>query len=319
MRTRRFFSFVTTMAIAVAAVATDAHGQGAYDITAGLWIPFLPEYTAGSIVNGGVPQQTELLQEDQSALGGQIGFKGFYHFAPTRTMLEFDLNFAGADSIASGSGTFADPGPTSNVLFTSGGGSLAQISSDGGSATISVDGDVIHHNQYIGLRDRFDLCDWGIGLFDVGFGFSHMAFDQHYTLTGQFGSNVAKIDEDLDNDYIGSEVRSTIIRRIGRRNVMLDFDLGLYDLDGTYEAVSTFPGASDVANVSLKKTAFTLDVGLRTEVICRGVTLKPGINFKYISDMATIVHAPNVEVPAQPATLTTDAAFILGFNLELLL
>ncbi|MGI9473114.1 MAG: hypothetical protein ACR2NZ_16350 [Rubripirellula sp.] len=307
------------MAVALASVATDAKGDGAYDITAGLWIPFLPKYTAGSIVSGGVPQQTEIFQEDQNAVGGQIGFKGFYHFAPTRTMLEFDLNFAGADNIVSGSQTFADPGPTSGVWFASAGGSLAEISPNGGSATISVSGDVIHHSQYIGLRDRFDLRNWGIGLFDVGFGFSHLAFDQDYELTAQIGNSFARIDEDLDNDYVGGEVRSTIIRQFRRRPVMLDFDFGLYDMDGRYKATSNFPGGTDQANIVLKKTAFTFDVGLRTEVYIRGITLKPGINFKYISDMATIIHAPNVEVPVQPATLSTDAGYILGLNIELLL
>ena len=317
VRTRRLVFSVMTFAVALTTVGTDANGQGTYDITAGLWIPFLPDYTAGSIVSGGVPQQTEIFNEDQNGVGGQIGFKGFYHFAPTRTMLEFDLNFAGADKIASGQQTFDDPGATSAVWFASSGGSLFTASQDGGTGTISVDGDVIHHSQYIGLRDRFDLCDWGIGVFDVGCGFSHLAFDQDYTLTGQFGSTLATIHEDLDNEYVGGEVRSTLIRQIGRHPVMLDVDFGLYDLDGTYKATSSFPGGSDQANVKLKKTAFTLDLGLRMETKIRGCTIKPGINLKYISDMATIIHAPNVEAPVEPATLSTEAGYFLGLNVEL--
>lgn len=91
---------------------TQASAQSEIDVYGGFWIPFLPDYNAAAIVSngGGTVLRPNLVNDDQSDLGGQIGLRGFYNFAPTRTIVEFDVNVAGIDGMGSRE-TFADPGP----------------------------------------------------------------------------------------------------------------------------------------------------------------------------------------------------------------
>ena len=65
-------------------------------------------------------------------------------------MLEFDLNLAYADRVTATS--------------------VSQLDS-----TESVEGDIFHHSQYIGLRDRFDMRGWGLGTLDLGLRFQPLA------------------------------------------------------------------------------------------------------------------------------------------------
>ena len=64
------------------------------DFDAGFWIPFLPDYTAGSIVQGGVAQQTDLFRDDQTDLGTQLGLSGFYRMPGAERRIEYDFVLA---------------------------------------------------------------------------------------------------------------------------------------------------------------------------------------------------------------------------------
>ena len=273
-----------------------AQGELRSEVTTGFWIPFLPSYELAN----GFEQPLDQRLSDPAALGGQIGFQCLYRFQPTRSILEFDLNFAYADGV------------TSDSVF--------QLTS-----TESVDGDIFHHSQYIGLRDRFDLTGRRIGILDIGCGFSHLRYDQNLTTrTDPIGF---MINESIDNDYLGGEMRSSITRMIHNRAVTVDFNIGLFDLDGRTTSSLAFDDGSgtgvvpvDSASPSFDSTAFTMDLGIRCQTSIFGITASPGISFKYLSDMATITH---------PETLTTtnydgvgvrsEEAYFLSLNLELLL
>lgn len=305
---------------------THASAQSEFDLYGGFWIPFLPDYNAASIVTngGGTVLRPNLVNDTISDVGGQIGLRGFHHFAPTRTMLEFDVNVAGINRMGSRE-SFADPGPTSTIWMANLTGNAFLASADGGSATFSRNSDVLNHSQYIGLRDRFDLCDYGIGLVDLGFGFSHMAYDQNHDLTGAFSSGLTgRYLEDADNDYYGVDIRSTVNRSWGNRPVKFDFNFGIYDMDGSYDGTSVFRNAGgavlDTARVvdSISKTAYTVDLAMRVDAHWGRVLVRPGISLKYISDMVSINH-PQTIAAASPASIGTDDAFVLGLNLEMML
>lgn len=76
----------------------------------------------------------------------------------------------------------------------------------------------------------------------------------------------------------------------------------------------------DISRVAetLKKTAATVDVALRYDSSIKGILVRPGISFTYISDMVAIEH-PQTLTAVRPTSLTTDAAYILGLNLEIML
>ena len=305
---------------------TPVSAQSEFDLYGGFWIPFLPDYKAASIVSngGGTVLRPNLVNDTISDVGGQIGLRGLYHFAPTRTMLEFDVNVAGIDRMGSRE-SFADPGPTSTIWMANLTGNAFLATGDGDTATFTRDSDVLNHSQYIGLRDRFDLCPYGIGLLDIGFGFSHMAYDQDHDFLGEFSSDLSgQYLEDVDNDYYGVDIRSTITRAMGGRPVKLDFNFGTYDLDGSYDGTSVFRNAGgtviNTARVvdSLSKTAYTVDLAMRVDAQWGRVLVRPGISVKYISDMVSINH-PQTTAAAIPASIGTDDAFVLGVNLELML
>ena len=273
-----------------------ANGQGRYEVTTGFWIPFLPSYELANQFE--TPLADRL--DDPCNLGGQIGLQGMYRFAPTRTMLEFDLNLAYADRVTSIS--------------------VSQLSS-----TESVDGDILHHSQYIGLRDRFDMSGWGLGLLDLGCGFSHLRYDQDLTTrTEPIGF---RLDESIDNDYRGGELRSSMTCMMRNRPVTLDFNLGLFDLDGRMRSAlgnDLGPGTGVVpvgeASPNVDKTAFTIDIGLKWQTSICGVPAKSGVSLKYLSDMATITHPAVVTlINYDGVGSRTEAAYFLSWNLELLL
>ena len=91
------------------------------DFDGGAWIPFLPDYTAASIVESVFPNtvvQPDLFQDDQIDVGGQIGVSGLVDIGRPGWMIEFDLDLAGLDSMGS-SATFADPGAGESVWLAS--------------------------------------------------------------------------------------------------------------------------------------------------------------------------------------------------------
>ena len=318
---------VLMLAVAMIALGQNqASAQSEIDVYGGFWIPFLPDYNAASIVSngGGTVLQPNLVNDDQSDVGGQIGIRGFYRFAPTRTMVEFDLNVAGIDRMGSRE-SFADPGPTSTIWMANLTGNAFLASGNGETATFTLGSDVLNYSEYIGLRDRFDLCPYGIGLLDLGFGFSHMAYDQNHDLLGEFSSGVSgQYLEDVDNDYYGLDIRSTITRALGGRPVKLDFNFGIYDMDGSYDGTSIFRNAGgaviNTARVvdSISKTAYTVDLAMRVDAHWGRVLVRPGISLKYISDMVSINH-PQTIAAASPVSIGTDDAFVLGLNLEMML
>ena len=61
----------------------------------GVWMPFLPDYTAASVVNGFAVQQADLFRDDQSDAGAQLGLSGLRRLAILARKLEFDLGIAG--------------------------------------------------------------------------------------------------------------------------------------------------------------------------------------------------------------------------------
>jgi len=284
------------MAALMVSGSDSANGQGHYEVTTGFWIPFLPSYELANAFE--TPLADRL--DDPSGLGGQVGLQGIYRFAPTRTMFEFDLNYAYADRVTS-------------------------ISDSQLSSTESVDGDILHHSQYIGLRDRFDMKGWGLGILDLGCGFSHLRYDQDLTTrTEPVGY---RLDESIDNDYMGGEVRSSMTWMIRNRPVTLDFNLGLFDLDGRMRSAlgnDLGPGTGVVpvgeASPHVDKTAFTIDVGLKWWTSIHGVTAKSGVSLKYLSDMATITHPEVLTlVNYDGVGSRTESAYFLSWNLELLL
>ncbi len=305
---------------------TQASAQSEINVYGGLWAPFLPDYNAASIVSngGGTVLQPNLFNDDQQDVGAQIGIRGLQRLGPTRTMLEIDLNIAGVDEMGSRA-TFTDSNATSTIWMANLTGNAFLATGDGESATFSLDSDVLNHSEFIGLRDRFDLCDYGIGLLDLGCGFSHMAYDQNHDLLGEFSSGLSgQYLETVDNDYYGVDIRSTVSRAMGGRSVKLDFNVGIYDMDGNYDGTSIFRNAGGaVVNSSrvldtIKKTAYTVDLAMRVDATWGRVLVRPGISLKYISDMVSINH-PQTIAAARPVTLSTDDAFVLGLNLELLL
>jgi hypothetical protein len=305
---------------------TQASAQSEIDVYGGFWIPFLPDYNAAAIVSngGGTVLRPNLVNDDQSDLGGQIGLRGFYNFAPTRTIVEFDVNVAGIDGMGSRE-TFADPGPTSTIWMANLAGNAFLASNNGETASFALSSDVLNNSEFIGLRDRFDLCSYGIGLLDLGCGFSHMAYDQDHDLLGQFASGLSgQYLEDVDNRYYGVDIRSTITRAMGNRPVKLDFNVGIYDMDGSYDGTSVFRNAGgavlNTARVvdSISKTAYTVDLAMRVDANWGGVLVRPGISLKYISDMVSIDHPQSIAA-ASPVTIGTDDAYVLGVNLEIML
>ena len=165
----------------------------------------------------------------------------------------------------------------------------------------------------------------GLGILDLGCGFSHLRYDQNLTTkTDPIG---VLLDESIDNDYMGGEIRSSMSYMIRNRPVTLDFNLGFFDLDGRMRSAMSFDDGSGTgvlpvgaASPNVDKTAFTIDIGLRWQATMCGVTAKPGISLKYISDMATITHPEDFVLATYDGVGSrTEAAFFLSLNLELLL
>ena len=320
-------ALIVASCIAVTSLVSQstAPAQSRLDLYGGLWTPFLPDYEAISIVgSGGSPVlQRNLFNDNQSDVGMQVGLRGLRGLNQSGKMMEFDFNVAGIDSLGS-TKTFADPDATSSIWMSNFAGNFRLASPDNTTATFSLDSDVIHYSEYIGLRDRFRRNG---GTLDLGLGFSHMGFQQNFQLVGQplNGGLRGEYDEDLDTNYYGGELRATRHKYLGNTPIHLDFALGIYDMNADYEGTSRFfnnvGAVFDQARVadSIDRTAASITVGARLDRCFRGVLVRPGINFKYISHMASINHPQANILLSNPDTLGTKPGWFLGLNVEILL
>ena len=73
---------------------------------------------------------------------------------------------------------------------------------------------------------------------------------------------------------------------------------------------------TDQVALGIGETAMTLDMALRYDSEVCGVAVRPGINFKYISDMPFIDHPMTEVSPTIPVSLDSRASYFLGVNVE---
>lgn len=294
------------------------------DVDAGLWIPFLPDYTAGSIVQGGVVQQPDLFRDDQTDLGTKLGLSGFYRLPDAERRLEYDFGLAGIGSMGS-TATFADPNPGS-VWFASLDGIGRIQTAAGENATFSFDSDVLFNSQYVGIGNTRYVHGDGSRPIDIGIGFSHLEFEQEFVMNARIntGDNGQYL-EDLDTNFLGGEIRTSMARRLNGRDWIFDFNVGLFNMDAEYVGQSylrNIGGAVldfDRITDQLDEFAVTVDAAVRLDTKIYGVAVRPGVTFKYISDMPFINH-PMTEVPiSDPAFISTESGYFLGINVEMFL
>lgn len=290
--------------------------------THGSWIPVLVDYDAGSIVTngGGTVVQPNLYNNNQADFGFRGGLRGLRSIAGTTKKLEFSVNLAGINTMASSTDTFFDPNASTTVWLANLDGNAFLATPDGGHATFSLDSDVLHYSEYIGIRNRWDSADM-----EIGFGFSHMGFDQDFSLNAAFSTgSTGQYIEDLDTDYFGGQIRTSRTRHLLGRNVNIDLNLGLYGMNGDYRGTSIFRnGVGTIVNTSnrtdtIKKLATTVELNLSVDSNFRGIYIRPGLQFKYISDMVEIEHPQTITL-SEPVRMATDGAFIFGTNLQILL
>jgi hypothetical protein len=135
------------------------------------------------------------------------------------------------------------------------------------------------------------------------------------------------LDESINNDYLGGEVRSSITQMIHNCPVTLDFNVGIFDLDGrTQSSLAYDYGAGTgilpvgVASPNFDTTAFTIDLGMRWQTSFCGLTTTPSISFKYISDMVTITHPDQLTTSGYTNIgARSEEAYFVSLNLEFLL
>ena len=318
--------FVFILAICTFLTSTNkAAAQTRVDFEAGTWVPFLPDYTAGSIVNSGFPSvvQADLFRDDQIDAGAQLGLNGRHHFGQSGKFVAVDLDIAGIGSMGS-SGTFADPGPTQTVWLASLDGAGVIATPNGESASFSLDSNVLHYSEYIGIHDTFRLRR--LGNLELGLGFGHMGFDQNFDLDAQLSNGASgRYVEQLNTTYLGGEIRGRLQKNMGDYSILLDIGLGLYNMDADYTGNSELRASgggifdTDQVLLGIDETAMTLDLGLKVDTQFRGVVVRPGIHFKYISDMPVINHPMTEFIPAEPVELDSDPGYFLGVNLEILM
>lgn len=184
--------------------------------------------------------------------------------------------------------------------------------------------DTIFNDQYIGLRDRFDLSNdlrWlGLGgsnwgTVDVGCGLSHKSFRQDFQLAIDANSATTRIDtnEELDSDYLGGEVVATWTRRGWNRTWMLDASVGYFDLEVDYEGSSQIDAnAFDSLRLNGDFDAVTAMIGLKTQMRLGGLLLRPGYQLEYFSDIGQIQRNAG-----GPASLATEDAWVISSKWEI--
>jgi len=278
----RFLFVVVTTSI----LTTEASAQFESSVTAGTWTAFLPEYEG--LTPGGI---------DQSDVGGRVQFHSLYHFAPTRTMAELRATLAGADiSGENFTTTTVVPGIASSVRSR-----------------------VLYNDIFIGMRDKFDLTDYGLGKITLGAGFSHMHFDQTFDFEGSdaIGLNAIDFNEELQSSYVGGEIVGSMTRRLFGRKVYFDGSFGIYDLNADYEfdGVATVGGTptADTQTQTFSDVAYTLNLTLKTDFKIAGIMVRPTTGIQYISSMPGITVT---DATTDPSVLREDDAFILNGGWE---
>lgn len=329
-----FFIFMIALASLFGSQSSKGQIQMHLNSEIGTWIPFLPDYRAGSIVNTArVPIQRDVYTSEIIDVGMNFGLNGHFHLAKdSRWMIDFDLNLASANS--TGSTQFvADPGFGQSVWFPSLDGMGFTASRDGGGVTFSLDSDSLFYGEYAGIRRQLNASKIGLEYFDFGGGFTHSAIEQEHLLTANFdiAQSQGRYIEDLDSTYLGGEIRSKMIKRIMGGVLIVDWGMGFLWMHGDYEGTSIIdfpldPSIESTATEVIDAFAVSVDFALKTEHVIFGKTMRPGISFKYISDIATINHPQTLEGivdaplassrPADSVSLTTSSGYFLGLNLE---
>ena len=282
------------------------HAETEIFVGGGSWIPFRPDYEAGSIVNGGTVLERGLLTDNQSDLGAQFGLNGIHDIGGSTRQLEFDLGVAFVGDMTS-SVNVDDPGAGGSVWFASLDGSGVIASADSENAMLSLDSDVLHFSEYIGIRDRY-YCSF-LGPVDLGLGFAHMSFDQNFDFNAVYSDgDTGRYLEDLTTNYFGGELRARLARKMRSHNVWLDLGLGLFTMDADYQGISEIRGTTTDDDL----------VNLNLEEFC-GCTIRRGMSLKYLSDMPVIDHPMTEEAPPEPVTLRSRNSFFVGYNIEVLL
>lgn len=282
----RILRLMMLVVIAISALATEASAQFETSVTAGTWTAFLPEYEG--LTPGGI---------DQSDVGGRVQLHSFYHIEPTRTIAELRATLAGADiSGENFTTTTVVPGVASSVRSR-----------------------VIYNDVFVGLRDKFDLTDYGLGRITLGAGFSHMHFDQTFDFEGSDagGFNAIDFNEELQSSYVGGEIVGSMTRKIFGRNVYFDGSFGIYDLDADYEfeGLATVVGAptADTQTQTFSDVAYTFNLTLKTDFKFGGMMVRPTTGIQYISSMPGITMTDAI---TGPSVLREDDAFILNGGWE---
>ncbi|MEM9368639.1 MAG: hypothetical protein AAGD07_21820 [Planctomycetota bacterium] len=310
-----------TLCLAAAlCVASSAQAQMQWTVTGGGWTPFLPEYKGlFQTSNANVVEATDVFESDVSHYGGRARVHGFYDFVGYRTLLEVRATIAGADSMGDRA-SIDDPSAASQIYLSSLDGDNDLATLDGETVSTNLNADTFYHDSYIGLRDLFDLTDWGIGELTIGCGLSHMRFDQDLTMDATVSPTKGLVyQEDLESNFLGGEIVATIRRQLFGRDFFFDTSVGIYDLDVVYDGVSTTTDGGAVIDTGdvtsrLSSSAFTYEAAIRYDWHFAGALIRPTIGVKYITDMPSIVHANDLTTPV---SLTTDDALLLEGGWEI--
>ena len=182
---------------------------------------------------------------------------------------------------------------------------------------------MLYNSQYVGLANTRYVHGQSNRPIDLGIGFSHLEFEQEFALNATFATLTGQYLEDLDTNYLGGEIRGSLARQHRGRDWILDFGVGLFNMNADYVGQSFIRNLggtvldNDVIRDEIDELAVTVDLALRLDTEVRGVGVRPGVSFKYISDMPVINH-PMTEVPlSDPAFISTQSGYFLGVNVEL--
>ena len=273
----------------------------------------------------GTVVERDLFKDEQTALGTSFAIDGNLHLQENPSvMVDFDFHYASADNFGS-SQTFADPGFGQTIWMASldGVGFLSTL--NGETVDFALDSDAILYGEYVGFRKQFSSNPFGFDYFDLGCGFSHMRMEQEHLFHSHFTTSDLRgnYNEQLDSNYLGGEIRTKAIRQTQFGPVIVDFGFGFYWMNGDYDGVSELVTAGgvvfdrDIVNQQIDAFAVMAEMAVRTETVLFGYTVRPGLHFRYLSDIASIEH-PHTEVFVEtpPVSLSTQSGYTLGFNVE---
>jgi hypothetical protein len=299
-----------------------ASAQLTLSATNGLWAPFLPDYEATSIVapGGGTILTENLLDDDQNGIGPMAGLSAQYDISNTETYLELKAYVANADSMNADL-TVNDPGPAGTVWMPALSGGSFLSTANGQSVDFSLDSEVFHHAEYVGVHRRVQLENC---LLTIGAGYRHLGFDQDFTLDGRYSSGFfGQYREDLESDLDGALFTNGVQRRINGRCYMIESAFGVYRLDANYDGRTYFIDSgnnlifSDQVLGEIGKTVTSYDVTVKTECYFHGWRVLPMFAFTVLSDLPYIEH-PQTEINfGPPVGLATRTASMLRAGVEI--